>query len=71
VTKVALDLSEARWRKSSYSGANGDCVEVAENLQEVVAVRDSKDRGGPALVFRNAEWDTFLSGVKGGQFDLQ
>lgn len=68
---MALDLSEARWHKSSYSGANGDCVEVADNLQEVVAVRDSKDRGGPALVFRNAQWGTFLSGVKNGQFDLQ
>jgi len=68
---VALDLSEAKWHKSSYSGANGDCVEVAGNLPEVVAVRDSKHHGGPALVFRSAEWDTFLSGVKVGQFDLR
>jgi hypothetical protein len=71
VTTVALDLSEARWHKSSYSGANGDCVEVAGNLPEVVAVRDSKHREGPALVFRDTEWDTFLSSVKVGQLDLR
>ena len=68
---MAADLSQAAWHKSSYSGANGDCVEVAGNLPGVVAVRDSKDRGGPALVLQRAEWQAFLSGAKGGQFDLR
>jgi hypothetical protein len=68
---VAADLSQATWHKSSYSGANGDCVEVAGNLPEVVAVRDSKHRDGPALVFQRAEWDAFLSGVKGGEFEVR
>jgi Domain of unknown function (DUF397) len=40
-----IDLSRAEWRKSSYSGQSGNCVEVARNLPGLVAVRDSK---GPA-----------------------
>lgn len=44
-------LTEAVWVKSSRSGGNGgQCVEVARNLPGIVAVRDSKDPDGPALV---------------------
>ncbi len=46
---MVVDLSTAEWRKSSRSGANG-CVEVTF-VEDQVAVRDSKDRGGPVLVF--------------------
>jgi hypothetical protein len=67
---VSVDLSRAAWRKSSHSGANGDCVEVAANLPRVVAVRDSKDRGGPALAFTRDMWASFLADVKDGKFDL-
>jgi uncharacterized protein DUF397 len=65
---MTVDLSRATWRKSAHSGANGDCVEVAGNVPEAVAVRDSKDRSGPALVFTHAEWDAFVAGVKNGSF---
>ena len=45
-------LDNVIWRKSSYSGSNGGaCVEVADNLPGIVAVRDSKDPHGPALTF--------------------
>ncbi len=65
------DLSGAQWHKSTYSGGNGgDCVEVAENLPGIVAVRDTKDRDGATLIFTDAEWGAFLSGVKDGQFDI-
>jgi hypothetical protein len=67
---MMADLSAAAWRTSSYSGANGDCVEVAGNLGDVIAVRDSKDRGGPALLFPRSEWQAFLTGLKGGQAPL-
>jgi uncharacterized protein DUF397 len=66
-----MDLTGARWRTSSYSGNGGNtCVEVADNLPDVVAVRDSKDRGGPVLAFASAQWEAFTAGVRQGQFDL-
>jgi hypothetical protein len=65
-----MDLSRARWRKSSYSSTNGGaCVEVAGNVPGVVAVRDSKDPGGPELVFTSAGWAAFTAGVREGEFD--
>jgi len=67
---LTVDFSRATWRKSTRSGANGDCVEVAGNLPRAVAVRDSKDRGGPALVFSGGDWNAFAAGVKDGEFDL-
>ncbi|GAA3081252.1 DUF397 domain-containing protein [Streptosporangium carneum] len=64
------ELHQAVWRKSSYSGNGGaDCVEVADNLPRVVAVRDSKDPHGPALMFSLAGWRGFVDGVRGGEFD--
>jgi Domain of unknown function (DUF397) len=64
---MMVDLSSAVWRKSTFSGTNG-CVEVAF-VQGRVAVRDSKDRTGPVLVFDSHEWEAFLSGVRAGEFD--
>ncbi|SCF19344.1 protein of unknown function [Micromonospora purpureochromogenes] len=61
------DLSGARWRKSTRSGDNGgDCVEVADNLPGIVAVRDSKDRTGPVLTFTPQVWAGFITGAKRG-----
>ncbi|RKN43383.1 DUF397 domain-containing protein [Micromonospora endolithica] len=57
-----MDLTGARWRTSTRSSGNGgDCVEVADNLPGVVAVRDSKDRSGPALAFPPAAWRAFVT----------
>jgi len=57
------DLRHAQWRKSSYSGNTGNCVEVAD-LGDHVAVRDSKDPDGPKLVFTRDVWRAFLESVK-------
>jgi hypothetical protein len=62
-----VDLTGAIWYKSSLSGNNGgNCVEVAANLQGIVAVRDSKDPAGPKLVFTASEWAEFTGGVRDG-----
>lgn len=60
------DLSQAQWRKSSRSGVNGECLEQAA-VGGVIAVRDSKDPTGPALVFTPAAWAAFIDGVKRGE----
>ena len=62
------DLNNAGWRTSSRSGGDGACVEVAQ-LDDVVAVRDSKDQTGPVLVFEAAAWAAFIAGAKDGEFD--
>jgi hypothetical protein len=55
------DLRRAQWRVSSFSANGSTCVEVARNLPGIVAVRDSKDRLGPALVFTPDEWRMFVA----------
>jgi hypothetical protein len=63
------DQGPLAWRKSSFSGING-CVEVAF-AGDRVAVRDSKDGGlGPVLEFTSEEWQAFLAGARGREFDL-
>lgn len=59
-----IDRSRAVWHKSSHSSQDGNCVEVARNLPGVVAVRDSKDQDGPALVVTREQWGAFLSVLK-------
>ncbi|MGW4891804.1 DUF397 domain-containing protein [Kitasatospora sp. NPDC004240] len=56
------------WRKSSYSGDGGQCIEVSDDLPNVTPVRDSKDSGGPVLLFSSAAWDSFLTAVRAEEF---
>lgn len=57
------------WVKSSFSAYEGNCVEVAAMPDGGVAMRNSRDPGGPVLHFTPPEWDAFMHGVFGGEFD--
>ncbi|MGV9212587.1 DUF397 domain-containing protein [Micromonospora sp. RB23] len=61
------DLTGAMWRKSARSSDSGNCVEVADNLPGVVAVRDSKDVEGPALTFSPVAWGAFVTHTKAAE----
>ena len=72
-----MDLTGADWRKSASGGGNdGASVEVAvipgskEGSDHVIAMRDSKNPDGPALIFTPDEWTAFTAGVNDGEFDL-
>jgi hypothetical protein len=54
----------ASWRKSSYSSGEANCVEVA-GRPGAVAVRDSKDPGGPPLAVAPSTWRAFTRRIKG------
>jgi Domain of unknown function (DUF397) len=51
------------WRKSSYSGSNGSCVETASG-NGAVLVRDTTDRAGGTLTFSAAAWQEFTASVR-------
>ncbi|MGW9493185.1 DUF397 domain-containing protein [Streptomyces prasinus] len=60
-----FQLSNARWRKSTYSGGDGGeaCLEVAHDFPGIVPVRDSKVTAGPVLVVGAAAWTEFVGAV--------
>lgn len=56
------------WRKTRYSIGNGDCVEVAATRGSI-AVRDSKNTGGPVVEYSLGAWQGFLAATKSDTFD--
>ncbi|MFI1920147.1 DUF397 domain-containing protein [Nocardia sp. NPDC020380] len=66
---MTIDLTGAHWFKSSHSGAQNDCVEIAWLTGGHIGVRDSKNPTGPALVFPPGEWDAFTAGIQEGEFN--
>ncbi len=66
---AASDLAGVTWRKSRHSGQLGNCVETAALEGGEVAMRNSRDPHGPALIFSRDEMAAFLAGAKDGEFD--
>jgi hypothetical protein len=56
--------------RPGVSSNGGACVDVADNLPGIVAVRDSKDPHGPNLTFSRDAWLEFTSSVKRGELDF-
>jgi hypothetical protein len=67
--RPASPVATPAWIKSTLSLAHGNCVEVAGLDGDGIGVRNSRDTGGPVLVFTPDEWRAFLGGVRNGEFD--
>ena len=65
-----IDLSHALWRKARLSQHNGGCVEVAVNLDSVVAVRDSARPEDGAHVVGRGAFAAFLTDAREGRYNL-
>ncbi|WP_404868509.1 DUF397 domain-containing protein [Kitasatospora griseola] len=66
---AAKDIDGAVWVKSVASNAKGQCVEASALPSGEVALRNSRDPEGPALVFTPGEIKAFFAGVRGSEFD--
>lgn len=66
---TSTDSAGLRWWKSSWSDTQ-NCVEVAIVEASQVFMRDSKVPDGPVLEFDPIAWETFVAGVRAGEFDL-
>lgn len=66
----AGQLASVTWTKSLRSNPSGNCVELAELPGGAgVAVRNSRDPNGPALIYTMAEIAAFILGARDGDFD--
>jgi hypothetical protein len=64
------DLSRAVWRKARASYANGGCVELAANLGDVVAIRDSARTDDGAHVVNRSQFAALLADIKSGRYNI-
>lgn len=65
-----IDLSRATWRKSTFSGDQGDCLEVADGHPGLIPLRDSKRPHGPVLCFGSEAWGRFLDAAKALSYSI-
>jgi capsid protein len=67
--ELHAQLRQVRWQKSRYSNSQGSCVEMGLLPGGDIAVRNSRDPDGPALIYTQAEIQALLHGAKDGDFD--
>jgi hypothetical protein len=67
----AGELTDARWRRVGGEGGTGagDSVEMARLPDGQIAVRNSADPGGPALIYTRAEIEALIGGALDGDFN--
>jgi Domain of unknown function (DUF397) len=65
----ATDLGDVTWCKGRRSNSSGNCVQMAELQDGQVAVRDSKDPDGPALIFPRQDVGKLIGDLKDGAHD--
>jgi hypothetical protein len=65
----ASELGDLAWHKSRYSNPSGNCVEMARLADGQIAVRNSRHRDGPALIYTRDEIAALLLGTRDGEFD--
>ncbi|MEU1691101.1 DUF397 domain-containing protein [Streptomyces hirsutus] len=58
---ATLATDAAIWRRSSHSGGQGDCLELAHGVPALAPVRDSKDPAGPVIAFGQVAWGAFVA----------
>ncbi|MET8215693.1 DUF397 domain-containing protein [Streptomyces hirsutus] len=61
MSHATLATDAAIWRRSSHSGGQGDCLELALDIPALAPVRDSKAPAGPVIVFGRDAWRVFLT----------
>ncbi|MGH3282543.1 MAG: DUF397 domain-containing protein [Trebonia sp.] len=55
--------NEPAWRVATYTGGNGNCVEVGDG-DDAILIRDTKDRDGGTLTFTAASWQSFTDALR-------
>lgn len=63
-------MSKFEFAKSTYSSGDRECIEVATNIPTTIAIRDSKDPGGPILRFTPDAWTAFQASLVDGAFEF-
>ncbi|MBY8887570.1 MULTISPECIES: DUF397 domain-containing protein [Streptomycetaceae] len=66
----AAELGTEGWRKPWSGGNGGSCVEAMRLCDGRVAIRQSTDPDGPALIYTQHEIQTFIQGAKAGDADF-
>jgi len=64
------DPAAARWKKSSRSNGQANCVEVCTSRPGIVAVRDSKNVPGTEIAVSDQAWSRFIRAIRHGELDL-